>query len=165
MSEIVSGKPQNEATEKDVRTRSSFDLTYDFFQTMRFGEYTPHFVMEGVDSDSLPLYSGHSIRSYTLGAPLMSDIKIKKDYFFVPMMSILPLNWEKWYENPVIGQDVPNDCGPSVENFWNKIGTLFTNSWSYLRSYSSVTGATVTTYIDYCFKFLVFLSVFTVTVL
>lgn len=91
MSEIVSGKPQNEATEKDVRTRSSFDLTYDFFQTMRFGEYTPHFVMEGVDSDSLPLYSGHSIRSYTLGAPLMSDIKIKKDYFFVPMMSILPL--------------------------------------------------------------------------
>lgn len=134
MSELVSGKPQNEATEKEVRTRSNFDLTYDFFQTMRFGEYTPHWVMEGVNSDNLPLHSGHTIRSYTLGAPLMQDIKINKDYFFVPMQAILPLNWEKWYENPVIGQDVPNDCGPSVENFWNKVGTLFTNTWAYLKA-------------------------------
>lgn len=71
-----------------------------------------------------------------MGAPLMSDIKINKDYFFVPMMAILPLNWDKWYETPVIGQDVPNDCGPSVEKFWDKVGTLFNTSYTYLVNQS-----------------------------
>ena len=160
MSEIVASKPQNEATEKELRTRSTFGLDYDFAQTMRFGEYTPHFVMESVDSDNLPLYCNHSVRSYTLGAPLMADIKMKKDYFFVPMQAILPRNWEKWYTTPSIGQDVPNDCGPSVENFWNKIGNLFSASWNYLSGYASVSGATVETAMDYTMKFLVFFERF-----
>lgn len=160
MSEIVNGKPQNEATEKELRTRSTFGLNYNFYQTMRFGEYTPHFVMEGVNNDRLPLHSGHTIKSYTMGAPLMSDIKINKDYFFVPMQAILPNNWEKWYENPVIGQDVPNDCGPSVEKFWDKVGTLFNNSWTYLRGYPQTSGATYVTFVDYIFKFLVFFERF-----
>lgn len=160
MAEIVASKPQNEATEKEIRTRSNFDLTYDFYQTMRFGEYCPHFVMEGINNDNLPLYSGHNIRSYTLGAPLMADIKVNKDYFFVPMQAILPNNWDKWYETPVIGNDVPNDCGPSVENFWNKIGTLFNNSYTYLRGYASTTGATAVQFVDNAFKFIVFFERF-----
>lgn len=160
MSEIVQGKPQNEATEKELRTRSTFNETYDFFQTMRFGEYTPHFVMEGVNNDNLPLHSAHTIRSYTLGAPLMSDIKINKDYFFVPMQAILPMNWAKWYENPVIGQDVPNDCGPSVENFWNKVGTLFNNSYTYMKGYAQTSGANINGFIDNSFKLLVFFERF-----
>lgn len=159
MSELVQGKPQNEATEKELRTRSTFGLTYDFFQTMRFGEYTPHFVMEGVNNDNLPLHSAHTIRSYTLGAPLMSDIKINKDYFFVPMQAILPLNWAKWYENPVIGQDVPNDCGPSVEKFWDKVGTMFNTTWTYLRS-TSIDSDSVQTYLDKLMKFIVFFERF-----
>lgn len=157
MNEIVQGKPQNEATDKQIRTRSTFGMTYDFFQTMRFGEYTPHFVMEGVNNDNLPLHSSHTIRSYTLGAPLMQDIKINKDYFFVPMQAILPLNWDKWYENPVIGQDVPNDCGPSVENFWNKIGTLYTNSENAVIGYNGNSAAELT---DMLFKLIVFFERF-----
>lgn len=126
MPEIVDSKAVNEPSDKSIRTRSSFDLSYIFYQTLRFAEYTPHFVEEALDTDHLPLQSAHRLMSYTLQAPLLSDLKIHKDYFHVPMMCILPLNWEKWYRNPAIGQDVPNDCGPSVDGFWNKVGALLT---------------------------------------
>lgn len=156
MSEIVSSNPVNEATEKEVRTRSTFKLDYPFYQTMRFGEYCPHFVMEGIDSDKLPLHSSHSIKSYTLKAPLMSDLKINKDYFMVPMEAILPLNWSKWYVNPVKGQDVPNDCGPSVENFWKLVGSLATTSLTALNTLFGTSSQTPVSLLDSLFKFLVF---------
>ena len=160
MPEIVSSKPVNEASDKPVRTRSSFDLSYPFYQTMRFGEYTPHFICEGVDTDKLPLRSAHTIKSYTLKAPLMSDLKINKDYFFVPMEAILPINFNKWYRNPVKGQDVPNDCGPSVENFWSKIGSLAGVSHSSLVTYLSTSGNTAFSCLDRIAKFWVFFERF-----
>ena len=132
MAEIVQEKAVNQPTEKTVRTRSSFDLSYEFYQSMRFAEYCPHFVQEGVPTDKLPLRSAHRLMTYTLKAPLLSDLKMHKDYFFVPMQCILPLNWNKWYKTPAIGQDVPNDCGPSVDGFWNKVGTLAVNSFGYI---------------------------------
>lgn len=141
MAEIVDSKPQNEPTEKQIRTRSTFDFSYILYQTMRFGEYCPHFVEEGIDSDHLPLRSSHKLMSYTLKTPMLSDLKIHKDYFHVPMQAILPLNWHKWYKNPAIGQDVPNDCGPSVDGFWNKMGALFNNSYSYITSQTSASPA------------------------
>lgn len=157
MPEINQGKPQNDATEKQIRTRSTFDLSYIFFQTMRFGEYTPHFVEEGVDSDNLPLRSSHKLMSYTLKTPMLSDLKIHKDYFHVPMQAILPLNWSKWYKNPSIGQDVPNDCGPSVDGFWNKLGKLFKNSYAYITAQMSATpGPTASQFLDMVMKFAVF---------
>ena len=106
MSEIVNGNPQNENPHKNVRTRSTFPLQYHAFDTFRFGEYHPHFVMEGVAKDKISFRSSHDLRSYTLGAPLMEDISMKKDYFHVPMTAILPLNWDKFFANPVKGQDV-----------------------------------------------------------
>ena len=42
-----------------------------------------------------------------LKSPILQSLSKKKDYFVVPMQAILPLNWEKFYTNPNIGQDVP----------------------------------------------------------
>lgn len=123
MSEIVEKKPNIEANDKVIRGHSFFPLNYKFANTLRFGEYSPHFVMECVNNDKINLRCGHNIRSYTLKSPLMSDIQIKKDYFNVPMEAILPMNWDKIYTAPVIGDDItPQDVncilrGDSIREF------------------------------------------------
>ncbi len=67
--------------------------------------------MEGVSGDKIPIRSSHKVRSYTMKSPLMSDVYMQKDFFAVPMESILPLNWQKIFTNPVVGDDVnADDC-------------------------------------------------------
>ena len=112
------------------------------FDTHRFGEYHPHYVEEGVKEDVLPIRSSHNVRSYTLKAPLMQDITLVKDYFSVPMESILPLNWEKFFDNPVRGDDVLNDVGPTVEEFWSKVAGM---SSAMRIALDSILGNTSTT--------------------
>lgn len=134
MSEVNSGMPQNTPTGKSVHTRSNFPLQYHKFDTMRFGEYHPHFVMEGVAKDKISFRSSHELRSYTLKAPLMEDISMKKDYFAVPMTAILPLNWDKFFANPVNGQDIPStDVGPSSVNALARIGNLMNNLYARFK--------------------------------
>lgn len=126
---LVAAAKQNEAGGATPATFSLFPLSYSFYNTERFGEYTPCFVQEGISTDTLPLNSTHEVRSYTLQAPLMQSLLKKKDYFYVPMEAILPLNWEKFYTNPVIGEDVPVDVGCGVAEFWNQVENLFISSW------------------------------------
>lgn len=114
---LVNGNSQNDASAKRPHTRSTFDMSYHFYDTMRFGELHPHFVMEAVKSDKIRLRSSHDVRSYSLKAPLMSKIQLKKDYFAVPMEAILPFNWDKIYCNPPLGDDVPSDAGTYVSDF------------------------------------------------
>ena len=120
----VAGNSQNIPEANVPRTRSTFPLSYHFFDTHRFGEYHPHYVADGVKGDVLPIRSSHNVMSYTLKSPLLQNISMKKDYFLVPDQAILPLNWDKYFENPVRGDDVLNDVGPTVENFWQKVGSL-----------------------------------------
>ena len=113
------GSKINDATGKVVRTRSRFpDMSYSNYNTDRFGMLRPFFVMEGVEGDHLPIRSSHEVRSYTLKAPLMQNIRRNKDFFMVGMPAILPLNWEKFYMNPNLGDDVPDDVGTGFQNFW-----------------------------------------------
>lgn len=121
----VAGNEINMPDAKAPRTRSRFpDMSYHLYNTERFGEYSSNFVMECVEGDKVSLRSGGSVQSYTLRAPLMQSISKKKDYYMVPMEAILPYNWQKFYTNPVIGDDVPDDCGTGVVNFWDKVGHL-----------------------------------------
>lgn len=125
---VVAGNPQNQPGDANVpRTRSTFDLKYHFFNTHRFGEYMPHYVEELNKDEDFPINSSHDLRSYTLESPLMQSVKRVKDYFLVPMEAILPLNWEKFFDNPVRGDDVLDDVGPTVENFWTKVKSLVSN--------------------------------------
>lgn len=130
----VQGNSQNVPEANVPRTRSTFPLSYHFMDTHRFGEYHPHYVEDGVKGDVLPIRSSHNVMSFTLKSPLMQDISLKKDYFSVPMEAILPLNWWKFFENPVRGDDVLSDVGPTVENFWSTVATDFTNLYNALST-------------------------------
>lgn len=137
---LVSGNSQNSAGGSSPRSRSKYNLAYQFFDTHRFGEYHPFFVMECVDSDNVGARCQHEVRSYTLKAPLMQDIKLKKDYFAVPMQAILPLNWEKFYTNPVIGDDVSDDVGSGVPSFWTLYERFYSALFTAYKSYLSSSG-------------------------
>lgn len=133
----VSGNDQNVASAHVPRTYSTLDLKAHRFNTERFGEYTPIIAFESVKEDNLPVRLAHNLMSYTLKAPLMQDLSKVKELFAVPMESILPLNWEKFYDNPVRGDDVSSDVGPTIENFWSKIATFMgTLHWHVLDELS-----------------------------
>lgn len=156
----VSGAAQNSAGGTSLRNVSKFPLSYSFFNTERFGEYTPFFVEEGVGKDKLPFHSSHEVNTYTLKAPLLQSVLKKKDYFAVPMQSILPNNWEKFFTNPVIGQDVPVDCGLGVSAFWNAVESLHKRSKSAFITYLSGTSSTAAVALQRLLTYLVFFEYF-----
>lgn len=137
----VPGNAQNIPQAHTPRTYSSFPLKGHRFHTERFAEYTPIIAFESVKNDKLPFRLAHNLMSYTMAAPLMQDITKYKELFSVPMESILPLNWEKFYDNPVRGDDVPIDVGPTIENFWSKLASLNLNIQSGLGSLLTTTSS------------------------
>lgn len=156
----VGGNSQNTPSANVPRTRSTFPLKYHFFNTHRFGEYVPHYVEDSVKNDVLPIRSSHEVRSYTLKSPLLQNITRSKDYFFVPMEAILPENWEKFFDNPVRGDDVLDDVGPSVENFWNKVGVFSQGLFNALMSILNDSTQTNSVVLQSTFRFLVLLEYF-----
>lgn len=144
--------PNANPTAKAPNSHSSFRLPYINAGTYRFGEYSPHFVMECVNGDKISLNSKHDLRTYTLQAPLMSSLKLNKDYFQVPMECILPQHWDKVYSNPLIGDDVNAkkvNCildMTSLIEFENRIKVLFQ---SYIQDSNTLLANT--TYLKYLF--------------
>ena len=137
----VGGNAQNIPEAHVPRTRSSFPLKAHRYNTERYGEYTPIIAFESVKEDKLPIRLSHNLMSYTMKKPLMSELQKIKDLFAVPMEAILPLNWEKFYDNPVRGDDVSDVVGPAIPTFWNKIGNgvngLFSNLITLLTNTST----------------------------
>lgn len=122
---INDGNGLNSAGGNAIRNSSKFINKVPIGGTYRFGEYGVNFCAETVADDKNILHLGHNIISNTLKAPLLQDVILKKDLFWVPDMAILPLNWEKFFVNPVKGEDVPNDVGCAVENFGDKVADMF----------------------------------------
>lgn len=91
---------------KSIKARSKFDLSHHHLTTLPFGEYVPFFAMECVNGDNINLRSQHSLNTFTLKSPILSNIRMRKDYFSVPMEAILPFNWDKIITNPLFGDDV-----------------------------------------------------------
>lgn len=109
------------------RTSSYFpDTAYRVMGTQQFGTYYPFFAMETVPSDAITFGNSHRVRSYTLKAPLLSDVFLRKDYFCVYNEAILPFNWDKVYTNPVVGDDVATDVNSVMPAF-------FSTGLNYLR--------------------------------
>ena len=77
-----------------------------------------HCVYETVPKDKVPYRNESDTRTHTLGQMFMSDVFEKKTYINVPYEAILPLNWEKVYRTPKHGDDVPEDAGTYVSNFF-----------------------------------------------
>ena len=93
----VGGNAQNIADAHVARTYSTFPLKAHRLNTERFGEYTPIIAFEASKQDKLPFRHAYQLMSYTMKTPLMQDVIKRKDLFAVPMESILPLNWQKFY--------------------------------------------------------------------
>lgn len=161
MPEIVSQNPVNNPDVKQVNTRSLFHLGAPRLNTYRFGEYSPFDALEIVPNDkNVRMSLRHKLRTYTLGQPLMSKSMLKKDLFFVPMEAILPLNWDKVYTNPVIGDDVDaSQVGCTVEKFSEKVGQFFFDYQEIISNEFDLYPDRVST-LDYIFHFLLGLEMF-----
>ena len=156
----VAGNAQNIPEAHTPRTRSTFPLHYHFFNTHRFGELVPHYVEDANKDESFPIHSSFDLRSYTLESPLMQNVRRNKDYFMVPMEAILPLNWEKFFDNPVRGDDVLDDVGPGVENFWAKVYTFVSSLSSALSTYLGTAGTTNAQALQAILRYLILVEYF-----
>lgn len=96
----------NESYKRYFRGYNKFNLSRPLFQTERYADINLIEAVEGVEGDKLNFASKHSIRSYTLKAPVEFELYKKKTYFAVNNLAILPNNWKKVYKQPNKGDDV-----------------------------------------------------------
>lgn len=132
----VQGRGVNEASKQNSARSShnSFPLTYTFACTARYGELTPFYVQDAHAKDITPLFNHHQLKSLALKSPLMSRVKMHKDYFEVPFKAILPRTFELIYNNPSQGDDVPSDAYCYVDmSFLIMFSNLVTTKYLYDR--------------------------------
>lgn len=129
----VAQNPINNPDVNKVRTRSRFPLSSTLTGTYRFGEYGVHFLYDGVSDDKrVLLNSRHDVRSYTLKAPLMSDVKLNKDYILVYNDAILPRQWDRILSNPTIGDDLDaSQCNTVIPNFESTLRSIVVRLMSW----------------------------------
>lgn len=138
MADVAPSMPQNEAPRKTPHNRSTFPYSYRFLDTHRFGEVHPFMVMETVPRDHIEYHPSQDVRSYTMQAPLMEDLAQRRLLTFTPMEAILPFNWDKWYTNPVQGNDVDENVGCVDPFFWERVALFIGNF--YTRMTNSTNG-------------------------
>lgn len=165
---IVASDPQNTADPKGVHTRSFFpekDLTDEFYASLPFGEIRPFTFFESVPDDKrIRSQFINQVQSYTLKAPLMQSVHMKKLVCQVPRESILPFNWDKWFKNPVIGQDinsVASDAGTSVLGFWRYVYQLMTAVKGALPNSTTINSvATANAFVNSWLRYLLLAEMF-----
>lgn len=158
MAEIVQGTSANNTNPHVPKHHSRFPLKEVFFDTHRFGEYHPHFVVNAWESEKHPVRCVSDTRSWTLKAPLMQDIVMNKDYFMVTQRAILPFQSERVRMNPNIGDDVPTDAYTSVSNFVEKVADFARSFDSEIASYTPAGSADSLTHTTLCLKKAIFLE-------
>lgn len=122
----VSRETMERGTSKPISAHSTFKNGYPLAGSYRFGQIQPHFVQEVVPDDDIEMSSAYKLDSYTLSQPLMQDMFITHGYYFVPLSALLPLNYEKFITNPVIGEDInPETIGLSYD--FNRLKQVFVN--------------------------------------
>lgn len=104
----------NDAAPAVRHTFNRFNNGYSHYTSASYGEYTPFFVQICNPADSKKFKSISQIRTLSLNSPLYSQMKMNKDYFFVPYDAILPNSWQKIYRNPSQGDDVPKDANTVI---------------------------------------------------
>ena len=124
---LVQKNQANVTSGKHIHNYSTFDrsLSYRLYNTLRFGDYTPSFNMEGVPNDEIQLNSLDRIDSLSLNAPFKGSIRKIKESFMVPNMAILPLQWDRIYAQNSNGDDVPADANCIIDEFPKKFCALF----------------------------------------
>lgn len=116
---------QRRASATEPKTRvitglTKFPMSYKHANTARYGHITPFYYQHSRGDDTVPLFSEHDLRTYTLSSPMLSDLNMNKSYFMVDMEAIYPRNWNLMLVNPSKGDDVPDDIRAVVNTL---IGT------------------------------------------
>lgn len=107
MKGLVQNNPANDPDKKPFKSRSRFKPNVSVFQTARFGEATPFYAAEVVpDDQNFSLRVNSDLDTMTLRSPLMSPVRMNKDYFFAPLRAILPNNADLLVTNPLTGDDI-----------------------------------------------------------
>lgn len=137
VSGLVNKNPVNVTKGKHIHNYSTFDksLSYRLWNTHRFADYSPTYVTEGVENDQIHLNSYDRIDSLSLKAPFKGTIKKIKESFMVPNMAILPLQWDRIYAQPTIGDDVPKDANCIIRMFPQRFASIYTSMASALNSH------------------------------
>lgn len=104
----------NDAAPAVRHTFNRFNNGYKHYTSANYGEYTPFFSQICNPADSKKFKSVSQVRTLSLKSPLYSQVKMNKDYFFVPYDAILPHSWQKIYRNPSQGDDVPSDANTVI---------------------------------------------------
>ena len=111
---LAGNNPANDPDKKPVKGRSRFKPNRSLYQTMAFGLNTPHFAMEAVEGDSVSVRVASDVDTFSLKAPVMSPVRMHKDYFFAPLRAVLPKNADLLITNPLTGDDIDAEqvnCG------------------------------------------------------
>lgn len=103
-------KAVNEAPTHVRLTHNTFDNSYFNFKTQRYGKYEPFWWKVCTAGDNEPYSNSHNVRSLPFSSPILSPMKLNKDYFQVPMYAIQPNAWDYIFKNPNQGDDVPSDA-------------------------------------------------------
>lgn len=163
MAQIREGNPQEKlGNPYGIADYSTFDYGSKHATTEPFGLLLPFDVKNGITGDTHKLSNNSIEKSYTLDAPLMSQVWKNKEWFLVPKMAILPNAWEKIYKQPIIGDDVDaQEVGTSIDaESWSTILTnihkLLNDTASEIEEYVDETeGVTAEYLLDYLFKSLI----------
>lgn len=106
MPQLQGNNPVNDPDSKPVKNRSQFKPNSSLYQTMKFGLNQPHFVMEVVEGDKISVRVTSDLDTFSLKAPVMTPVRMHKEYFFTPLRAILPKNADLLITNPLSGDDI-----------------------------------------------------------
>lgn len=102
---------QNAEQTKVIRNSNRFPLDYTHPTTHRYGDIDIFYHYYGERGDSVPLRTGHSVRTFTMKSPNEIDIYMRKHFVHVPMKAIYPRTWDTvLYPLPVDGDTAPFDA-------------------------------------------------------
>lgn len=126
---LVNTNPAESTQGHIRRSYSTFDrsLSHRILFTPKFGYYYPTFCFHGVPTDEISVNSKDYLDSLSLKAPFKSAINKEKRSFMVPMMALLPFNWDQIYTLPSAGSDVPDSANSVLFDF-------HTNGVSFLKN-------------------------------
>ena len=93
--------------------KNKFDLSREVKMTMQMGKLYPAFIQDIIPGDSFRVNTQQMLRFSPLLAPVLHNIDLKMDYFFVPYRLI----WDEWKDFITGGEDGDPNSQPSFPKF------------------------------------------------
>lgn len=133
---------------------NTFDNSFFNFKTQRYGQYEPFWWKVCVAGDNEPFSNSHNVRSLPFASPILSPLKLNKDYFQVPMYAIQPNAWDYIFKNPVQGDDVPFDSQnlfPLFDESNVRFDLLFGSAFNIMHESDPYSPAFANAFLTFCF--------------